>query len=212
MTAIAWDQVGQRRFETGIDRGVLFPLNGTPVPWNGLTAVTEIKAREVKSYYIDGVKYLDHHVPGAFAGKLQAFTYPDELEDLVGTAQMAPGVFVHDQPVKLFHLSYRTRMGNDLEGVEHGYKLHLLYNLTASQGDTTLSTVGAQITPQTFEWTLSGVPATLFGIRPTSHVSLDSRLVDEDLLDSVESLLYGTVSTDPSFPDLVELLTLAEIE
>jgi hypothetical protein len=210
MTALVWDQVGERRYETGIDRGVLFLLDGTAVAWNGLTSVTEEVDRETKSYHLDGVKYLERHVPGSFSGKLQAFTYPDQLEQLVGTLEFAPGVFVHDQRSKLFNLSYRTLIGNDSDGIDHGYKLHILYNLMAVRSGMTFDSVGGTLAPKPFEWSLSGTPATMFGIRPTSHISLDSRTIDPLLLVEIEELVYGTAEVDSNLPDLVDLLALVE--
>ena len=145
MTALVWDQVGERRYETGVDRGVLYPPIGNPVPWNGLVSVNETVSREVKPYYIDGIKFLDHHVPGSYAAKLVAFTYPDEMDGLVGTQEFSPGVFIHDQrSPKLFNLSYRTRVGNDLEGLDHGYKIHILYNLLATLDDVTYTTLATR--------------------------------------------------------------------
>jgi len=211
MTMIDWDKVGERRFETGVDRGVLYLPDGSAVPWNGLTEVSEARGREVKSYYLDGIKFLDHHVPGAFSGKIKAFTYPDELEVTMGNAEFAPGVVVHDQPASLFNLSYRTRIGNDLEGTDHGYKVHILYNLTASASDVAFASVGADVTPQVFEWNLTGTPATMWGIRPTSHVSVDSRKASSELLTALEAMLYGTAEVDPALPGIVELLAMVEV-
>ncbi len=210
MTAIEWDKVGERRFETGIDHGVLYLLDGTAVPWNGLTQIVEDRSREVKSYYLDGIKYLDHYVLGNFSGKLQALTYPDELDAVMGNAEFAPGVITHDQPTSLFHLSYRTRVGNDLDGTDYAYKLHILYNLQAQASDVTFSSLGDQVSPQQFEWTLSGTPATMWGIRPTSHISIDSRRVDSSLLVTLEDLLYGTDEADPELLDIVTLLGMVE--
>ena len=127
MTALAWDRVGDRRYETGVDRGVLYLPDGTAVPWNGLTSVTETKSREVKSYFLDGVKFLDHYIPGTYEAKLSAFTYPDELEALLGSSEMAPGIVVYDQRANLFHLSYRTLIGNDIDGLDHGYQCAQAY-------------------------------------------------------------------------------------
>ena len=210
MTALAWDEVGERRYETGVDRGVLYPRNGVGVPWNGLTAITEVRAKEVKSYYSDGIKYLDHQVLGAFSGTLQAYTYPDELDVLTGNPAFAAGVFLHDQPVRAFSLSYRTRIGNDLDGEDHGYKLHLLYNVLAAPGDFAAVSLAKSVTPQVFEWTLNAVPPLAVGIRPTAHISLNTRSIDPDLLSDIEDILYGTVSTDPEFPDLIFLLEMIE--
>jgi hypothetical protein len=211
MTALVWDQAGERRYETGIDRGVLYPPSEPAVPWNGLISVNETVSREVTPYFIDGVKFLDHYIPGTYAAKISAFTYPDEMNELVGTQEFVPGIFLHDQrSANLFNLSYRTKVGNDLEGMDHGYKIHILYNLLAVLNDTTMNTIAENVEAQTFEWTVSGVPSKRPGIRPTSHISLDSRRIDSTMLGNLEELLYGTVTTDPDLPDLVELLTLVE--
>lgn len=208
---LVWDEVGERRFETGIDRGVLFPPSGPAVPWNGLTSVTEVLTREVKSYYIDGIKYLDHHVPGSYAAKLQAFTYPDELEKLLGTTEFAPGVFLHDQGrVRLFNLSYRTRVGNDVDGIDHGYKVHILYNILATPSDQTFDSLGENLEPEPFEWNLTGTPPLMFGVRPTCHVSLDSRSIAPAMLDDLEELIYGTPLVDPNLPSFVDLMAMVD--
>jgi len=208
MTRLVWDKVGERRYETGIDRGVLFLRDGGAVPWNGLTSISENRSREVKSYYIDGIKYLDHHVPGAYAAKLSAFTYPDELEILLGNAEFAPGVILHDQQAYQFNLAYRTGIGNDVDGFEHGYRIHLVFNVIASPSDSASDTVSNSMSPTLFEWNLTGTPSLMFGARPTNHVSLDSRLMDPMKLQILEELIYGTDLTEPSLPQLTYLLGL----
>lgn len=211
MTALEWDKVGERTFQTGVDRGVLYLPSGGAVPWNGLTQVTEERTREVKSYYIDGVKFLDHHVPGSFAAKLTAITYPDELDELLGDAEFAPGVVIHDQKTGLFNLSYRTLIGNDVDGMEHGYRIHILYNIQAVPDDVAFNTVGDNVAPSQFGWKLTGTPASMFGIRPTSHISLDSRRVDPGVLETLENLLYGTAETAPELPNIVAFLGMVEV-
>lgn len=209
MTALEWDKTGERFFEKGIDRGVLYPRDGLAVPWNGLTAVTENTTGEVKSYWIDGIKYLDHHVPGSYSAKLEAFTYPDELEDLVGTEQFAPGVYLHDQKAKVFHLSYRTGVGNDIDS-DIGYKIHIIYNVMALPAGAGMSTVGDNVEPAKMSWDLTGTPPVMLGARPTAHISLHSLGMDPEMLEAVENLLYGSADTDPALPSLVELLGLIE--
>jgi hypothetical protein len=210
MSVLEWDKVGDRRYQTGVDRGVLFPPNSPAVPWNGLTSVQENVSREVKSYYLDGVKFLDHHVPGSYSATLSAFTYPDELDKLLGMAEYAPGIFLHDQRIKLFHLSYRTLIGNDVDGTDHGYKVHIVYNILAVPSDKAINTISDQVAVDPFEWTLSGTPNLMFGVRPTAHISLDSRLITPEALELVENLLYGTDDVDPSLPLLTDLLALVD--
>lgn len=211
MTVLVWDQVGDRRFETGVDRGVLYLPMGEAVPWNGLTSISEDTSREVKSYYIDGVKYLDHYVPGAYTAKLQAFTYPEELDELTGTSEYAPGVFLHDQRASLFHLSYRTLVGNDVDGVDHAYKIHIVYNVIAVATDGEFSTLSNEVNAQTFGWSLTGTPPTMFGARPTNHVSLHSDGLSPEKLVEVEALLYGSEDADPSLPSMVNLLAMLDV-
>jgi hypothetical protein len=219
MTVLEWDKAGDRTYQTGVDRGVLFPPGGAAaVPWNGLTSVTETVGRDVKSYYVDGVKYLDHHIPGSYAAKLSAFTYPDELEALLGTAEYSPGIFLHDQRAKLFNLSYRTLIGNDIDGTDHGYRLHIVYNVLAIPSDKTMDSISNSISADPFEFDLSGTPNVMFGVRPTSHISIDSRKVDSEILATVEGLLYGTPhvdddhpGTDPALPSFITLIGLMGI-
>lgn len=206
---LAWDQVGDRRFESGIDRGVLYLDDDLIVPWNGLVSLAETLGYDIKSYYVDGVKYLDHQMLGSFAGSLQAFTYPDELEDFLGIKTFAPGVYAHDQRPKPFTLCYRTGVGNDVSA-DLGYKLHILYDIIASPGNNTAGTIKQDTAPQLFDWALSGIPSVVDGIRPTNHISLHSQSLDSELLSNIEDLLYGTDEAGPELPTLQELLSLVE--
>lgn len=210
MTELVWDQAGDRRYETGIDRGVLYLPDGSAVPWNGLTEVDETLNREVKSFFIDGINYLNSRVPGAYRAKLSAFTYPQELDALLGSAEFAPGVFLHDQRSKLFSLSYRTQLGDDLVGTERGYRIHVVYNVLANQNDHAAKTQSNSTELDPFTFDLSAAPSVVFGVRPTAHISIDSTRVDPELLDALETLLYGDVAVDPSLPDLVDFLGLVE--
>jgi hypothetical protein len=208
MTTLAWDQVGDRRYETGIDRGVLYLPDGNAVPWNGLVSITENTEREVKSYFLDGVKFLDRHVPGSYSAKLGAFTYPDELDELLGTQEFNPGVFIHDQRARTFSLSYRTQENDDLGNENH--KIHVVYNVLAVPTSAALNSLSNSPNAALFEFSLSGTPSQMFGIRPTAHISLHTRTIDSVLLETLEGLLYGTSTDDPSLPDLVDLLALTE--
>jgi hypothetical protein len=140
---------------------------------------------------------------------LKAFTYPDELDALTGITEWAPGVDIHDQRgAQLFSLSYRTGVGNDLEGVDHAYKIHLIYNVVAAPSDFAHGTADSNVSVQPMEWNLSGIPVVLAGIRPTAHISLDSRRMDPDLLAELETTLYGTEEDDPQLPDLMDLMAM----
>lgn len=210
MAKLEWDKIEDRIFQTGIERGVLYPLDGAGVPWNGLVSVTEKTSRDVKPYYIDGIKFLEHTVLGSYSAKLSAFTYPEELEAILGMQEFVPGVRVHDQRVGMFHLSYRTLIGDPLDGLDLGYKLHLVYNLTANSSDAAFNSLANQVAANTFDWDISGVQTSMWGIRPANHLSFDSRHTDPTILADLEETLYGTVDADPAMPDLIELLTALE--
>lgn len=207
MTKLQWDKIEDRTFEAGVDQGVLYPLDGPGVAWNGLISISEKTSRDVKSYYLDGVKFLDHYVPGAYSAQLQAFTYPDKLDEILGIAEFVPGVRVHDQRTGMFHLSYRTLVGDPLDGLDLGYKLHLVYNLTANPNDNAFNSLAGQMVANAFSWDISGIQTSMWGIRPANHLSFDSRHMDPVLLADLEAQLYGTEDTDPAMPDLIQLLT-----
>ena len=152
MAVLAWDQVGDRTYQTGVSRGVLYTQDGDVAVWNGLTSVEESSTAEIKSFYLDGVKYLDNLVPGDFSGSLKAFTYPDEFEEAIGVVDVAPGLYYHDQPSRSFNLSYRTTVGNDLSGMEYGYKIHLLYNVIANPDTTVFETLRDEAAALEFSW------------------------------------------------------------
>lgn len=209
MATLVWDQVGERIYQAGVDRGVLYLHDGTSVVWNGLIGVEDATESEIKSFYLDGVKYLENVIPKDYSGKLKAFTYPDEFDSVNGIAEIAPGLVYYDQPSKSFSLSYRTKIGNDLLNEEYGYKIHILYNVVAkpdSIGFDTSSDSGAQ--PVEFGWTLSGTPPKIGKFRPTVHIAIDSTKTNPDLLEDLENLLYGTSSTSPYLPSIQEIADL----
>jgi hypothetical protein len=198
MPKLEWDKIQERVYETGLDRGVLY-LPSAPrdydhgVVWNGLTSVDEDFSTDVtRPHYFDGVKYLDSAQSGDFAAKLNAYTYPDEFLEFEGIGSLGNGLFADDQNQKVFGLSYRTRVGNAVDGVDHGYKIHLLYNLTAIE-DTVNYQNGSNLSePLTFKWIIRGVPETINNYRPTAHAIVDSRFLPRDLLKTIEDIIYGT--------------------
>ncbi len=217
MATLVWDQTGERFYQTGVDRGVLYLHDGRVAVWNGLTNVEESSDVELKSFHLDGVKYLEALIPGDFSGKLSAFTYPDEFDSIMGVIDTGqgtspitnpiPGLYYHDQPPKSFDLSYRTMIGDDIQGEKYGYKIHILYNVVAnsdSRSFTTAQDSGAE--PVEFSWSLSGTPPPkMKGFRPTVHLSIDSTKTPPDLLKMLEDLLYGTDIHDPRLPSIQDI-------
>lgn len=212
MPALEWHKVGDRRYETGVDRGIFQLPGGNPIVWNGLTAVDDSTVSSSKSYYQDGVKIFEHQLPGEYEGTIKAFTYPDEFEQCLGMVSKGHGLFAHDQRPKPFNLAYRTKIGNDLDGPDHGYKIHFLYNLMAIPDGISFGTQSGTVDAQDFSWKLSAVPAVLEGLKPTAHLSLNSTQVDPAVLEALEVLLYGTEDFNPYFPAPQELLDIVNGE
>lgn len=205
MTALVWDDVGERVYQTGIDRGILFLNDGTAVAWNGLTSVEEDSTSEVKSYYLEGVKFLQNLIPGDFEGKITAFTYPEEFDEVNGLSSISPGLDIYDQPASSFNLVYRTKIGNDLSP-DFGYKLHILYNVIANPDNVSYDTLDdSGVSPVEFGWSLSGTPTKLVGFRPTVHISIDSTQTPPDVFRVLEDILYGTETADPRLPSMSEI-------
>ena len=206
MTALAWDAIGERKYQTGVDRGVLYLHDGTVAVWNGLIDIEESSNSELKSFYLEGVKYLENLSPSDFLAKLKAFTYPDEFDSVNGLAHVAPGLTYYEQPPKSFNLTYRTGLGNDLEGIEYGYKIHILYNVLANPDSYTFETLNdSGVQPIEFVWSLTGTPPKINKFRPTVHITIDSTTTPPDILSMIEDILYGTATTDPSLPSIEDI-------
>lgn len=203
---LVWDAVGDRIYETGDDHAVLYPQNtdGTyaaGVAWNGITAVTQSPSgAEATDLYADNIKYVSLRSAETFGGTIEAYTYPDEWADCDGSKEVAPGVFAGQQNRRPFGFSYRTLIGNDTELDQHGYKIHLIYNLTASPSEKGYATVNDSPEAITFSWEVSSTPVNIDGFKPTSIMTIDSTKVDAAKLKSLEDLLYGTENDDPSLP------------
>lgn len=209
MAQLVWDNVGDRLYETGLDRGVLYLENGNGVAWNGLTSVSEdVGGNTTTELYYDGVKYLDLSTISDFSGTLKAYTYPDEFLQFEGILEVANGMYADSQIRKPFGLSYRTLIGNDVEGTAFGYKLHILYDLTAIPQSTIFQSLSDAVEPIEFTWAISGRPQPIVGFRPTAHIIVDSRYTPSGVLANIEAILYGTVSTIPNLPTTTELVAL----
>lgn len=214
MTKLHWDGVGEKRYETGVDHGVLYIPNGSGVyddgvAWNGLVSVTESPSgAEPNAQYADNLKYLNLTSAEEFGATLEAFTYPDEFNEFDGSASPVPGVRIGQQSRKSFGLSYRTKIGNDVEGDDLGYKLHLVYGATASPSEKAYSTVNDSPEPITFSWEIATVPVQVPGFKPTSIITIDSTEVDAGDLQDLEDFLYGTAGTDPSLPTPAAIIAI----
>lgn len=211
MTRLIWNAVGERTFEVGVDHGVLYVENLDGVPWNGLISVAEAPTGgEVTPYYIDGVKYLNQPGPEEFEATIQAYTYPDEFALCEGISPVNHGLFATQQLKRSFGLSYRTKVGNDLESIEHGYKIHLVYGALAEPTERPHSSIGETIEPDNFSWHIVTKSPNFIGYKPTSHFVIDSREVPDDLLNQIEDILYGSLDEPPRLPSASELLFIFE--
>lgn len=207
MAVLVWDDTGNRRYEAGVDQGVLYLLNvanglyDTGVPWNGLTTVTETPAgAEHNPQYADNIKYLDLLSAETFGGTVEAFTYPDEFNACDGSYVPEAGVSVGQQSRATFGMSYRTRVGNDVSG-SLGYKYHLLYGLTASPSERAYATINDSPSAISFSWDVASIPAAVSGHSPTSLIVIDSTKVSAPALANLLNDIYGTAGTAPLLPD-----------
>lgn len=217
MTKLSWDDTGERFYETGVDRGVLFPKTGengaydTGVAWNGLTGFTENPSgAEETALYADNIKYLSLYSAEEFGGTIEAYTYPDEWAQCDGSAEIADGVMAGQQNRVGFGMAYRTILGNDAKHNDYGYKLHIVYGAMASPSSKSYSTVNDSPDAITFSWEVKTVPEK-FGddaYKPTSLIVIDSSKCDKDALEDLEDILYGTASVDPRLPLPDEVISI----
>jgi hypothetical protein len=195
--ALSWNATGDKLYETGVDRGVLYPMGqngyGDGVAWNGLTTVTETPSgAEATKLYADNIKYLEIRSAEEFGGTIEAYTYPDEWAECDGSAALTTGVYAGQQPRKVFGLCYRTVLGNDVDLDKHGYKLHIVYGCTASPSERSYATINDSPEAITFSWEFSSVPVNVAGHKPVSCITIDSTKVDATKLAALEAILYGT--------------------
>lgn len=187
MASLVWDDTGNKNYETGIDRGVLYDSTGKAIAWNGLTSVAEgFDELEVEERYYEGCKQYDLAVEGSFIGTLSAFTYPDEFMEHEGAYEVETGMFTGEQEPITFGLSFRTWVGDGSH-----YKIHVLYGLTAIPSSKSYETIGATVSPIEFDWDLFGLPQLSPGYRPSSHVIIDSAKSNPTMLSILEATFYG---------------------
>lgn len=209
MTKLVWDDVGERQYEIGCDRGVLYLPGVDGVPWNGLTSVAESpNGGDETPYYLDGIKYLSTMGNEDYSATIEAFTYPDAFEQCVGSQEVEVGVFATAQPKVPFSLSYRTKIVNDTDGADYAYKIHLISNAVVATPDKTYKTQGADTSLDALSWTITSTPELVPGHRPTSHMIIDTRYMDADTLATLEAILYGDDELDAAFITTVDLIAL----
>ena len=205
MSKLQWDQTGERLYETGVSKGVLYVYdNGaytTGVAWNGLTAVTESPSgAESTPLYADDIKYLNLMSAEEFGATIEAYTYPDEFAQCDGSAELADGVSIGQQPRKSFGLCYRTAVGNDTTGTDYGYKLHIIYGAQAAPSEKAYATINDSPEAITFSWEVTTTPVAVAGFKPTACVTIDSTKADKTKLEALEAMLYGGDDTEATLP------------
>ena len=214
MSKIVWDAVGEHIFETGVRNGVLYLKDetgayNTGVAWNGLTSVSESpEGAEATDLYADDIKYLSLMSAENFKATIEAYTYPVEFEECDGSATIAKGVVIGQQSRKPFGLCYRTSIGNDTDGNEHGYKLHIVYGCLASPSEKQYSTINDSPDAVTFSWEVSTTPVNVTGKKPAATMIIDSTKADKAKLTALEAILYGSEQAEPRLPLPDEIATL----
>lgn len=220
MAKLKWDETGKRLYETGTKMGVLYPQNEDGsypkgVAWNGLMSVTESPSgAEASALYADDAKYLELYSNEEFGFTIGAYTYPDEFAECDGSAELAKGVNIGQQPRKAFGLSYRTIIGNDTKGSDYGYKLHLVYGAKASPSERSYASVNDSPEALELSWECTTTPVAVTGHKPSAHIEIDSTKIDEGKLTKIEDILYGKDGGEPAadarlpLPDeIIQILT-----
>ena len=218
MSKLIWDSTGDRYYETGVKQGARYPQaeGGTypkGVAWNGLTAVTESPSgAEATALYADDIKYLNLMSAEEFGATIEAYTYPDEFAECDGSASIATGVTIGQQKRKAFGLAYKTVLGNDIDGNDYGYKLHLIYGAMAAPSEKAYATINDSPEAITFSWEVTTTPVTVPGFKPTASVTIDSTKANAEKLKALEDILYGTEEKEARLPLPNEIATLMGTE
>lgn len=214
-TTLQWDVSGERYFETGVDHGVLYPYNSTlkqyenGVVWNGLTGVTNSPdGAEPTDLWADNIKYATLRSAETFGATIEAYTYPVEFAECDGSASPVAGVYIGQQARKTFGFSYRTKVGDDTDTDANKYKIHVIYNATASPSERSYETVNDSPDAITLSWEITTTPVNVTGYKPTSEIVFESWRLTSQKLKALEDKLYGDGTTQPTLPDPDTLLAL----
>ena len=213
MSKLVWDETGKRYYETGVKNGVLYiPTDGAyskGVAWNGLTAVTESPSgAEPTALYADDIKYLNLISAEEFGATIEAYTYPDEFAACDGSAELATGVTIGQQNRKTFGLCYKTTLGNDVDGNNYGYKLHIIYGCVATPSEKAYASINDSPEAITFSWEVTTTPVSVNGFKPTASLVIDSTKAEAAKLTALEDILYGAEAAEPRLPLPDEIATL----
>ena len=209
MSKLVWDQAGERKYETGVDHAVLYPPHQTGVAWNGLTAVNESPSgAEPSAIYADNIKYLNLMSEEEFAATIEAYTYPDEFEACDGSKEIEAGVTIGQQTREHFGFCYRTLIGNDEDGRDHGYKIHIVYDCLASPSEVGNNTVNESPEAASLSWEISTTKVDIPGHKPSATLVIDSTKVAKDKLAKIEEKLYGGTSTESTMLLPAEVIAL----
>lgn len=221
MSKIEWDKVGEHLYETGIDRGVLYLLKhgrySAGVPWNGLTNVTEnTSGGEATPLYADNIKYLNLTSKEDTKVNVEAYSYPEEFDECIGEIEISDGVTIGQQKRTHFGFSYRSLIGNDVEGADFGYKLHLIFDCTAGTSDRSHNTINESPESSSYSWEVETSPVLIEGYKPAASLELDSTKFRKEgiynVLSRIETILYGSRGKNPRFPSVSEIKDIFEQE
>lgn len=212
MAKLVWDETGKRLYETGVDRGVLYPQVSGAYPngiaWNGLTGVTESPSgAEATALYANNQKYLSLMSAEEFGATIEAYTYPDEFGECNGEKELTEGVSVGQQKRSAFGLTYRTKVGNDVDA-DHGYKIHLIYGALAAPSEKAFATINDSPEAITFSWEITTTPVNVTGMKATATLIIDSTKVSPAALQAIEDVLYGTAEAEARLPLPDEVLSI----
>lgn len=214
MTALKWDQTGEKLYETGVDKCALYPIEtngsyGTGVAWNGITAINESPSgAEATALYANNRKYLNLLSNEEFAATIESYMYPDEFEECNGLKEVAPGVTIGQQKRKGFGLAYRSLIGNDVDGNDYGYKIHIVYGCLAAPSEDGHSTVNDSPEATTMSWSVSTTPIEVENAKPTATITIDSTKADKEKLKKLEAKLWGSENEEPTLPLPSEIVSM----
>lgn len=218
MAKLVWDETSKRLYETGVKNGVLYPQSSSGtypkgVAWNGLTAVTQSPSgAEATPLWANDSKYLNLYSNEEFGATVEAYTYPDEFAECDGSAELATGVMIGQQPRKAFGLVYKTVIGNDVKNNKYGYKLHLIYGAMASPSEKAYATINDSPEAITFSWEITTTPVSVAGFEPTAYIEIDSTKADPTKLAQLEEKLFGSETQEATLPLPNEITTLMTVQ